>query len=538
MHQITTSFLLLLLGAHSAMADVHYVRADFRALSVDRLEGQAAGMGFASGSVWDSGSDALWVRDRHLEPIPPRSITYVPSQYGDSRLMQGTSEVPDQQSRELAAPMNGMVWFSFLVRQHAEEGVAGIGFNQQAAAQTRPGITAVGKNLVISYPGPGNDIILTDVFRLGETALVLGKIEVNAGAEGQDHISIWVDPDVRDRGEPLVSATGADLVGDAITRLGLISYGGPGEEISGELDEIILSNHPYPYGFFHAAPRPKFRGPWHLPAQVTSERPQLPPPGYELVFSDHFEGDAVDEDKWDYRLRPKDFSDQRAENVEVADGKLIIHLRKEQSGDYGYTGGGVHSKQKFVYGYYESRFKVPAAEGWHTSFWAMPVWDRDVRGSELDFCEQDSGDPYLYSFGVIDQRADGWRNRNVARWVIEDAPNMVEHFAVVSAEFTPDVIRFYLNGYLKKELCASNFPHGPMDVRLTSIATRKKGDRFQDDARLPDKAIFDYVKVYQHPQYREAEEAAMQAYVPRERFVEQPIHVIDEDVDDSDVQLD
>jgi hypothetical protein len=41
----------------------------------------------------------------------------------------------------------------------------------------------------------------------------------------------------------------------------------------------------------------KLSTPYHLPANATSQKLQLPPPGYVLVVSDLFEGDAVDEEK-------------------------------------------------------------------------------------------------------------------------------------------------------------------------------------------------------------------------------------------------
>ena len=499
---------IFVLFSQVCMSDPHYVRIDFNTLEPSQLEGLSGGTGFADSSTWDSGSTVIWVRSGDLVPPAPASGEYVPSQFGTPRLMQGTFDKPRQQSRDIAVPMEGIVWFSFLVRQHAAHGAGGIGFNQSISWHVRPNILAVGRDLKIQYPDNASDITVPNVFVFGETALVVGKIAINAGPGGQDHISVWVNPDVTEPGDPLVSQATADFVGDAISRLCLISYGGAGAAISGELDEVVLSNYPYPDAYYHVTPRLRFKGPHHIPVQIDSEITSLPPDGYELVFSDEFEGNALDESQWNYRTGSKEYSTQLPENVEVSDGKLIIHLRKEQAPDSWrhYTGGGVHSKETFVYGYYESRFKVPSAEGWHTSFWTFPAWDMGVRGSEIDFCEQDSGDPYLYSFGVIDHTVSGWNNRNVGRWVIEDAPPMTENYVVVSAEFTPDYLRFYINGRLKKEMDSGTFPHVPMDVRLTSIATRKKGDRFQDDAGLPDKAVFDYVRVYQHPQYREAEE--------------------------------
>jgi hypothetical protein len=133
----------------------------------------------------------------------------------------------------------------------------------------------------------------------------------------------------------------------------------------------------------------------------------LPPSGYQLVFSDEFNGDSLDTNRWGYRLGDKMLSAQQPENVSVKDGNLVIALRKESVRGKDYTGGGVISRQKFVYGYYEARFKTPPAEGWHTAFWAMRHRFGDTSAPlpllELDFCEQDGGDPHYFSFGIINQ---------------------------------------------------------------------------------------------------------------------------------------
>ena len=272
-----------------------------------------------------------------------------------------------------------------------------------------------------------------------------------------------------------------------------------------------------------AAKRPKFSSKIHIPVKLAAEVTPLPPAGYEKVFSDEFEGDKIDTQKWGFRLDSKLLSTQRPENVSVKDGKLEIALRKESVGDKAYTAGGVISREKFVYGYYEACFKTPPAEGWHTAFWAMRKrFPDEPKGPsallELDFCEQDGGDPNFYSFGVINQsRYHQRKNRqswNAGRWVIEDAPDTSASFNVWGCEFTPEVTRFYFNGRLTKEISSAGFPHDEMNVWMSVIASNLKGDRWVDDSKLPNVVQCDYIRVYQHPKYREAE-AAVRAEVLR-----------------------
>ena len=268
--------------------------------------------------------------------------------------------------------------------------------------------------------------------------------------------------------------------------------------------------------------RPKFKSKIHIPVKLANEVTPLPPPGYQMVFNDEFDGASLDTNRWGFRLADKMLSAQQRENVSVKDGNLVIALRKESVRGKDYTGGGVISHQKFVYGYYEARFKTPPAEGWHTAFWSMRHRFGDTSTPlpllELDFCEQDGGDPHFYSFGVINQsRYDQKKNHrswNAGRWVIEDAPDTSAEFHVWACEFTPETTRFYFDGKLIKEVSSAGFPHDEMNVWVSVIASTLKGDRFVDDSKLPNAVLCDYVRVYQHPKYREAE-AAVRAEVLR-----------------------
>lgn len=271
------------------------------------------------------------------------------------------------------------------------------------------------------------------------------------------------------------------------------------------------------------AKRPKFTSKIHIPVKAAAEVTELPPRGYELVFSDEFNGDQVDTEKWNFRLVDKMLSALQRENVSVKNGNLEIALRKESVAGKNYTAGGIISKQTFVYGYYEARFKTPPAEGWHTAFWSMRHNAPDVKRRlppllELDFCEQDGGDPHYFSFGVINQsRYHQRKNRqswNAGRWVIEDAPDTSASFNVWGCEFTPEVTRFYFNGRLTKEISSAGFPHDEMSVWMSVIASTLKGDRWVDESKLPNLVLCDYIRVYQHPEHRAAE-AAIRAEVLR-----------------------
>jgi beta-glucanase (GH16 family) len=270
------------------------------------------------------------------------------------------------------------------------------------------------------------------------------------------------------------------------------------------------------------AKRPKFTSKHHIPVKAATDVTALPPAGYELVFSDEFNGNAVDAGKWTYRLDSKMLSTQQAENVSVNNGNLEIALRKESARGKAYTAGGVISRETFGYGYYEARLKTPDAEGWHTAFWSMKNSFAQIPNGprpllELDYVEQDGGDPHFFSFGIINQAPNPKKKEtwNAGRWVIEDAPDTSADFNIWACEFTPEVTRFYFNGRLTKEISSAGFPHDDMNVWLSVIGSALKGDRWVDESKLPNVVLVDYVRVYQNPKYRAAEDALRAASLVR-----------------------
>ena len=224
---------------------------------------------------------------------------------------------------------------------------------------------------------------------------------------------------------------------------------------------------------------------------------------YTLSWADEFDGPTLDLSKWSYRVDDKGWSAQVAANVSVANGNLVIALKKEKDNEHvdhkAYTAGGVISNRTFEYGYYEARFKVPPGSGWHTSFWTAAHGDAtkiNPKGQqEIDICEQDSVTTKKYSAGVIawEQRAKGYGRKGFP------TPDLAADFHVWGCEFTPTVVRFFFDGKLTHETDATRFKHGPQNIWLTSISIGLGGTHYVDNSRLPATAEFDYVRFFDPP---------------------------------------
>jgi beta-glucanase (GH16 family) len=138
---------------------------------------------------------------------------------------------------------------------------------------------------------------------------------------------------------------------------------------------------------------------------------------YYLVFEDNFDGNSLDLTKWEPWTgvpRDPDFGSQKAwhlpENLEVSNGTLKIVAKKletpytgtwtywdpktntmiTKTADFDYTTGELWSHQKFYYGKYEIRFRLPNCSCFAPAFWTFggPGWNEidffEIGGNNLD----------------------------------------------------------------------------------------------------------------------------------------------------------
>ncbi|MFC8094564.1 family 16 glycosylhydrolase [Streptomyces sp. NPDC057301] len=238
---------------------------------------------------------------------------------------------------------------------------------------------------------------------------------------------------------------------------------------------------------------------------------------YTERFRDDF--NTVDTGAWDYRRDGKGNSCQQTDNVKSRDGYLVIELRKEtvvcgNTQTYQYTGGGLISKKKFRYGYYETRAKINTGSGWHAAFWSMCGDGSSTtpacrnRGTEIDGFEIDSHAPSTIRHNIADwskPEADwlssGKYDVNVANgttgWTSTD-------WHTYGYLYDETGVTFYIDGQTatkptggKLTYSAEDRPADWMSIWLTSIAI----DHGIDDTRLPNEVLFDYVTYSQKDYY-------------------------------------
>lgn len=217
---------------------------------------------------------------------------------------------------------------------------------------------------------------------------------------------------------------------------------------------------------------------------------------YILDFVDEFTNIEIDTNKWSFRFDSKHWSTQLKENIELKNGMLYLNLKKEISKGKEYTGAGIISVDTFKYGYYESRMRIPKGQGWHTSFWLMKY---DNSGGtnpvhsevEIDIIENDSKNACGYE--VAFHR---WQGEHKSVGYHVKTPDMSKEFVTIACEYTPEFVKYYMNGNEMRHLNISEYPKGFVNIWLTSIASHLGGTESVDETKLPDYAIFDYVRYY------------------------------------------
>lgn len=219
----------------------------------------------------------------------------------------------------------------------------------------------------------------------------------------------------------------------------------------------------------------------------------------KLVFQDNFDSTALNTNVWKYRTDTRFLSTQIPANVTVANGCLYLNVKKQKYGTSNFTGAGVITKKGYKWGYYESRFKIPAGAGWHTSFWMMNANTGVTTYQEIDICENDANKKTSYSTNYHNYTP---THTNIGGSAVTttnySAYNLVDSFHVWACDFSPQKLNFYFEGRLVRSVDMSSYTHGDANIWLTTIAAPSLGGiSAVDTTKLPSAAIYDYVRFYE-----------------------------------------
>ncbi|MFJ4965355.1 family 16 glycosylhydrolase [Streptomyces sp. NPDC088729] len=212
------------------------------------------------------------------------------------------------------------------------------------------------------------------------------------------------------------------------------------------------------------------------PAHADPPTGSTAPDGYRLVFSDDFDGNALDTGAWGIRQRSWVSDD----NVEVAGGVLSLDQTRVTTATdaSGFRGAGIATKKHYGYGYYEARVRLPSNEGaFHQSFWTQ-IWDGQYGKpkyqalfSELDFFESYKGGTHGGYFTWRSNEEDE-RLSSSARVGMGDPDGA--SYNTYGALYEAKKLTFFLNGRETGSLTYDSIPNSPMSLWLSTIPEAEK----------------------------------------------------------------
>ena len=240
---------------------------------------------------------------------------------------------------------------------------------------------------------------------------------------------------------------------------------------------------------------------------------------YQLVWSDEFNGTALDESVWTYNTggngwgnNEKQYYTNRQENIRVKDGNLEIEARKEDYENCHYTSARIMSKSKktFTYGRMESRIKFPGGKGTWPAFWMMGNSGAWPSCGEIDIIEHVGSIPTRASFAVHTVLKNGTKGNNWSslKWFDYSLADDYHIYAVEWAQEErdgKDVIRFLVDGVQYAELWEERidnndaWPFNKPHFFIYNLAVGGNMGGTIDDAIFDTQRIMyvDWIRVYQ-----------------------------------------
>lgn len=234
---------------------------------------------------------------------------------------------------------------------------------------------------------------------------------------------------------------------------------------------------------------------------------------YQLVWSDEFNGTALDTSIWNYEIGTGDngwgnnelqYYTDRTENVSVSDGNLHITARKEDYNGSSYTSGRITSYQKmdFTYGRVEARIAVPQGEGLWPAFWMLGsdytqnTWPTC---GEIDIME--SVNALNTAYGTVHWGVNG---SNHAEYGQNTKVNNMSDYHVYAVEWTKDYIKWFVDDVQFNVIDISKASEGDLEefhhdyflIFNMAVGGNWPGNNI-DESNMPVSMDVDYVRVYQ-----------------------------------------
>jgi beta-glucanase (GH16 family) len=248
------------------------------------------------------------------------------------------------------------------------------------------------------------------------------------------------------------------------------------------------------------------------PASTSKGTPIPALPGWELVWHDEFDGDAIDAANWTYDLGAGGWGNgeaqyytSRPENARIEDGMLVIEARQEKLEDSYYTSARLKTQglQSFQYGRIEARIKVPVGNGLWPAFWMLGSSFDGTNWpdcGEIDIMEYVGREPDLI-IGTL--HGPGYSGAlGVSQWNRQEYA-IADDFHTYAIEWQPEQIDWYYDGEKYHTVTPGDLSgrqwvfDQPFFIILNLALGGTLGGPIGLDTAFPTQYTVDYVRVYE-----------------------------------------
>ena len=257
-------------------------------------------------------------------------------------------------------------------------------------------------------------------------------------------------------------------------------------------------------------------GLFHIPYYAVGEKVDMDK--FELVWSDEFDGESVDWDKWTGHYAWETNTDRKGsvwnkKMAAVKDGHLIISTKYYENGlDGGHAGFynyGMDTSDSYrqTYGYFECRCILPRGHSLWGAFWlycegVCDTADKGKNGAEIDVFESqyyDTRKPNTVSANLhIDGYEEAHKQLGAKKYLVKGDP--YSEFNTYGVEWNSDGYTFYINGQKSFSTDWGGPSEVPEFLILSVEISGENGIAAKDALEGIDSSEFvvDYVRAYQY----------------------------------------
>jgi beta-glucanase (GH16 family) len=243
--------------------------------------------------------------------------------------------------------------------------------------------------------------------------------------------------------------------------------------------------------------------------------------GWQVVWSDEFDGASVDTNKWTYDIgngsggwgnNELEYYTSRATNVYVANSLLHIVARKEvpQYLGFDYTSAKLKTLGRFSkkYGRFEFRARLPQGQGYWPALWMMPrdsVYGGWAASGEIDVMENRGSTPTITG-GTIHYGGSWPNNVYTGNSYVFPGGGVATDFHNYMLEWGTNSMKWYVDGVLyqtQTSWYSTGNPYpAPFDQPFYLIMNLAVGGNYGGNPDgttvFPGEMQVDYVRVYDY----------------------------------------